>query len=167
MSSKTSRNSALKGRKENGYGMDLTGCPTTLNLHYLMIFMFVAPALLRLTDTTIDEHINGNPGCKNSQQHKLFDCILFIPGAGHIELNLLRAIFSFTRHIFMEKIADLLEFSSKAAKDFIINCGNHHISWKVMQIVISAFGAELFRVYIIECRKTSTEPQTLQNGKKM
>jgi hypothetical protein len=29
-----------------------------------MIFMFVAPALLRLTDTTIDEHINGNPGCK-------------------------------------------------------------------------------------------------------
>jgi hypothetical protein len=129
--------------------------------------MFVAPALLRLTDTTIDEHINGNPGCKNSQQHKLFDCILFIPGAGHIELNLLRAIFSFTRHIFMEKIADLLEFSSKAAKDFIINCGNHHISWKVMQIVISAFGAELFRVYIIECRKTSTEPQTLQNGKKM
>ena len=66
----------------------------------------------------------------------------------------------------MEKLADMLGFSSKAAKEFIIGCGNHHIYWQILRIGIAALGAELFRIYVINCKK-SLNQFTLHSGKRM
>ena len=114
-----------------------------------------------LKEQSIEDHVNRSPDCNDADKPKLFDSILLVPGPGHIELNILRAVFSFTRKIFMEKLADMLGFSSKAAKEFIIGCGNHHISWQILRIVIAALGAELFRVYVINCKKSLKTPSSV------
>lgn len=122
-----------------------------------------------LKEQFIEDHLNRSPDCNDADKPKLFDSNLLGPGPGHIELNILGAVFSFTRKIFMEKIADMLGFSSKAAKEFIIGCGNHHICWQILRIGMAALGAELFRVYVINCKKSLKTPHqfTLHSGKRM
>ena len=58
-----------------------------------------------------------------------FGDILLVPGPGHMEKTFLLTIFKFTKDIFMFKLAGKLVFRSLKAKDFIINCGDHHLSW--------------------------------------
>lgn len=78
---------------------------------------------------TIESHfIDVHPENTNVEFAKVFDSILLVPGAGHIELNFLRALFKFCRHVFLEILAQKLGFCSKKAKEFIINCRNHHLS---------------------------------------
>ena len=58
-----------------------------------------------------------------------FGDILLVPGPGHMEKTFLLTIFKFTKDIFMFKLAGKLVFRSLKAKDFIINCGDHHLLW--------------------------------------
>ena len=51
----------------------------------------------------------------------------------------------------MLKVADKLSFKSTKAKEFIINCGNHHLSWQIAMIVFEAFAKELIHVYVELC----------------
>ena len=83
----------------------------------------------------------------------VFKDVLLVPDAGHMEKNLLLAIFSLCRHEFLERLADMFGFQSKNAKEFILNCGNHHISWQILYISYEAFVRELTRIYVIECLK--------------
>ena len=47
----------------------------------------------------------------------------------------------------MLKVSDKLGFKSTKAKEFIINCGDHHLSWQIAMIVFEAFAKELIRLY--------------------
>ena len=49
----------------------------------------------------------------------------------------------------MEDVAGMLGFKSKNAKNFIINCGDHHLSWQTISIVYEAFSKELVHIYLI------------------
>ena len=60
--------------------------------------------------------------------------ILLAVGAGHMEKNLLLAIFRFCRKLFAETIAYKLGFQSKKAIEFIVNFGKHHISWQIFSV---------------------------------
>ncbi|CAC5402461.1 unnamed protein product [Mytilus coruscus] len=75
-----------------------------------------------------------------------------------MEINLFRAFFSFCRNIFLETLAEKLGFMSKRAKDFIVGCGDHHLTWQIFQIVLYAFAAELSRSYVISCLEKNETP---------
>ena len=63
-----------------------------------------------------------------------------------MEKNLLLAIFSLWRNI----LADLLGFIIKNSREFIVNCGNHRVTWQILYISYESFSKELFRVYVID-----------------
>ena len=67
-------------------------------------------------------------------QDLYFGDILLAVGAGHMEKNLLLAIFRFCRKLLVETIAYKLGFQSKKAIEFIVNCGKHHISWEICSV---------------------------------
>ena len=58
----------------------------------------------------------------------------------------------------MEDVADMLGFKSKNAKDFIINCGDHHLSWQIISIIYEAFSKELIYNYLINTNADNVSP---------
>ena len=63
---------------------------------------------------TIESHfIDVHPENTNVEFAKVFDSILLVPGAGHIELIFLRALFEFFRHVFLEILAQKFDFVVK------------------------------------------------------
>jgi hypothetical protein len=83
------------------------------------------------------------------QYDKLFHSILLVPGTGHTEINLMRALFQICRPVFMELLADKLGFCSKRAVEYIVTCRNHHLSWQIVLIVLYSFALELIKIYVL------------------
>lgn len=92
-----------------------------------------------------------------------FDYVLLVPGVGHLEINLFRALFSFCREIFLEFLAGKLGFVSKKATDFIIGCGDHHLTWQVYQIALYAIASELCRVYYLSKVQDGSDTFSFEN----
>ena len=94
---------------------------------------------------------------KEHAEHENVSCDLYFGdmlldvGAGDMVKNLLLAIFRFCRKLFVETIACKLGFWSKKAIEFIVNCGNHHISWQIYSIAYKAFSEELLYIYVKDC----------------
>ena len=84
--------------------------------------------------------------------------MLLAVGAGHMEKKLLLAIFRFCRKLFVETKAYKLGFRSKKAIEFIVDCGNHHISWQMCSIIYEAFSEELLYIYKKNCLERNIEP---------
>ena len=85
-----------------------------------------------------------------------FGDILLVSGAGHLEKNLLLALFKFCDPAFMSVISDERGFKSKAAKDFI-NCGNHHVTWQILSTVYDALSKEIIQIYCYEAAEKKLE----------
>jgi hypothetical protein len=92
--------------------------------------------------------LNQNSGSEATTVVQVFDNILLVPGAGHMEMNLVKAIFSVLRDIGLEDIVEKFGFKSKNAKDYIIKGYNHHLSWQVLYIILMSFSAELIFNYV-------------------
>ena len=108
---------------------------------------------------SFETHVkNDHPNEENIKNSLYFGDILLAVGAGHMEKNLLLAVFSLCRKIFMETVAGKLGFKSKKAVEFIMNCGNHHISWQIASIVYESFAQELIYEYCIQCKKDELDP---------
>ena len=84
--------------------------------------------------------------------------MLLVVGAGHMEKDLLLAVFQVCRKLFIEKLACRLGFHSKKAIEYIVNCGNHHLSWQISSIAYEAFSRELVFVYLLECLGKKEKP---------
>ena len=79
-------------------------------------------------------------------------------GAGHMEKKLLLAVFWLCKKLLIEKLACRLGFRSKKAIEYIVNCGNHHLSWQIISIAYKAFSRELVVVYLLECLGKKAKP---------
>lgn len=90
---------------------------------------------------------------------KVFGNILLAVGARHKEKNFLLAIFKLCMDIFLGWLAHLLGFRSVKAKEFIFNCGEHHLSFQFLQIMYEAFASELLFIYVVECNKKNLVPR--------
>ena len=66
--------------------------------------------------------------CAKVQFDYYYGNILLTAGAGHMEKNLFLALFWTCSPIFIKDVADKLGFKSKAAKEFIATCGDHHLT---------------------------------------
>ena len=60
-----------------------------------------------------------------------------------MEKNILQTLFKFRSNIFLVELADRLGFKSKKAKEFIIDCGDHHLSWQIFTIIYDTLAHEL------------------------
>ena len=58
-----------------------------------------------------------------------FGKILLASGQGHKKKNLLLAIMQICKRIFFDVVCDKMGFKSEKAKNFVTNCGDHHVSW--------------------------------------
>ena len=58
------------------------------------------------------------------REEKVFKDVLLVPGAGHMEKNLLLVIFVLCQNIFLEHLVDLLRCRTKNSWEFVMNCGN-------------------------------------------
>ena len=67
-----------------------------------------------------------------------------------MENNLLLALFRTCSPIFIKDVADKLGFKSKAAKEFIANCGDHHLTWQILTTVLEAFARELIYIFCLD-----------------
>ena len=57
----------------------------------------------------------------------------------------------------MEALADKLGFKNKKAKEYIINCGDHHLSWQIVSIIYEAFSKELIHSYLVNAEPDDQE----------
>ena len=58
----------------------------------------------------------------------------------------------------MFKLADNLGFKSLKAKYFIINCGDHHLLWQIVNILFDAFAKELIHIFLQCCEYKNLQP---------
>ena len=72
--------------------------------------------------------------------------------------NLLLLIFKLCKDIFLGRLAYTLGFRSLKAKEFIFNCGDHHLSWQILQIVYEAFASEFLFLYVTDCNEKGLPP---------
>lgn len=79
-----------------------------------------------------------NPGKQDVNYVLYFNHILLVAGAGHMEINMLRALFTLCKPIILQRLVGLLGFCSKKAKDFIVNGGDHHLIWQIFQVMFHA-----------------------------
>ena len=86
--------------------------------------------------------------CAKVQFDYYYGNILLTPGSGHMEKNLLLALFQSCLPIFIKEVADKLGFKSKAAKEFIANCGDHHLTWQILTTVLEVFARTDFTYFV-------------------
>lgn len=92
---------------------------------------------------------------------KIFQNLLLVTGSGHMEKNLILAIFTFLKDIMLGEVASKLGFRSPNAQKFIFGCGNHHVSWQICQILEQSIGLEIMYEYVQWCRSNGTDPTHL------
>ena len=118
--------------------------------------------IIDLKEDFLENHLlHFHYGDSNISVKPYFGDILLVPGPGHKEKNFLLAIFKFEKDIFMFKLADKLGFKSSKAKDFIINCGNHHL-WQIANIAFDAFAKELIHIFL-QCCEWENLQLTIEN----
>ena len=107
--------------------------------------------------SSFESHVKENQTLiENPTSDLFFGNVLLVVGAGHMEKNLLLAVFRLCRKLFIEKLAYRLGFHSKKAIEYIVNCGNH--SWQISSIAYEAFSRELVFVYLLECLGKKAKP---------
>lgn len=81
-------------------------------------------------------------GAKNSQIY-MYVCILLhislfltsiLTGAGHIEMNLVRTVFTEFFDVFIKPIAMMLGFVMPRSLDYCKAAGDHHKAWEILQV---------------------------------
>ena len=113
---------------------------------------------LNISKRPFSEHAEAEHPGQEVECTKLFDDVLLVPGTGHMEINLLRAVFALCKDICVDHIADLLGFRSKRAKEFITRGSNHHVTWQVFLIMYKAFAMELAYEYYADCVRRDMVP---------
>jgi hypothetical protein len=71
-------------------------------------------------DSTLEE---------NSFQ-RVFANLLFLPGLGHFELNMLRSYFKLTWDVLLKHVAQTMNFTSPKAKTSLLKVYDHHKGWQ-------------------------------------
>ncbi len=86
-----------------------------------------------------------------------FDWFYLRIGAGHYEMNLIRAFIDLNWKPYFESIAESLGFRSDKAKNFILKCKDHHLSWQLVLAFFAAALRELVHPYV---RRSETTDYT-------
>ena len=126
------------------------GVPYMISWNIIATFAICSGCKHECLKSEFSDHLQEHEG-ESPMPFNRLERILLVPGAGHMEKNLLLAIFKMCKDIFMKDLAVKLGFRSQNAIAFIINCGDHHLSYQILTICFEAIALELIRVYIQNC----------------
>lgn len=68
-------------------------------------------------------------------------------GAGHYEMNMVKALFSGWFPLYLEPVTELMGFRSPKAKLCVENCTDHHKAWQILEVtklILSRDGLDSF-----------------------
>lgn len=120
----------------------------------ILMAVYVCEICDKETDTnyiSLEEHTKTVHPDKDGIYYKLyFDNVILIPGAGHMDINMLRALLSLCQPIYLEYLVGLLGFCSQKANESI-NGGDHHSNWQIFQIMYHALALEIIRIFYLQC----------------
>ena len=75
-------------------------------------------------------------------------------GAGHYEMNAVKAFFELNWTPYLEKMCELMGFQSPNAKSFAKSCKDHHVAWKLLLIFHISSLREMVVPFVREAEKT-------------
>lgn len=64
----------------------------------------------------------------------MFNVFYCSSGAGHYEINFLKALFAGWFPLYLEPITEMLGFLSPKAKWCVENCTDHHKAWQILEV---------------------------------
>lgn len=89
---------------------------------------------------------------------KKYGNILLLPGLGHMEINLTKALFKLLWKVLLKDLALMLGWKSIKALTSCEKCSDHHKAWQMLQILFSAGTKALLKPYVRQCIDTNTTP---------
>ena len=72
-------------------------------------------------------------------------------------MNVCKALFRLMWVPILRPVAKLLGFASDAAQGFIKTCGNHHVTWQLVRVILDALSKELTVSYVRHCLAAQKE----------
>ncbi|CAG2237608.1 unnamed protein product [Mytilus edulis] len=102
-------------------------------------------------------HQNLTPSCSRE-----FDWVYMRIGAGHYEMNALKAFFELNWIPYLEKMCELMGFNSENAKHFAKTCKDHHLAWQLLLTFHTATLNEMVIPFVRSLMNTNDEP-TVEN----
>ncbi|XP_060601916.1 uncharacterized protein LOC132755133 [Ruditapes philippinarum] len=94
----------------------------------------------------------------NIQPQHQYGWLVPLPGLLHIEMNACKAFFEITWDVVLKDFCMKLGYNSPKALDYAKSCGDHHKSWKILEIFYLAAADELLVPYVRECKISNIEP---------
>ena len=84
---------------------------------------------------------DGPPYCLSerlaNEDPKGYDWAHFVPGLGHLHMNMMKTIFKILDTVILEPLGkEVLNFESPKAYSFFINAKDNHKSWQTIQILL-------------------------------
>lgn len=104
-------------------------------------------------------HMEKHPGM-SQLAFKEFDWIYLRIGAGHLEMNVIRAFFELNWVPFLKKMCEILGFKTERAQAFAKTCKDHHLAWQLLLIFHTAATRELVLPYVRACIRMNETPST-------
>ena len=84
--------------------------------------------------------------------------LLLLPGLGHFELNMTRAVFKLLWDVVLEDMAKLLGYKSVRALASCNMCSDHHKAFQMIRILLFGTMDEILLPYVKTCISTSKSP---------
>ena len=95
---------------------------------------------------------------RESTGTRLFSYVLPMPGPGHIELNMAKALLSLMWTPILSHFVKQLGFRTSHAQDVVRNGVDHHRSRQILEVALQAISAELLIPYIRDCISHNIRP---------
>lgn len=137
------------GEKRKWVRVGFDGVPYNIALGLMESLVVCEVCEAEVERSKFESHVlKYHADLQNVAHKKVFGDLLLVPGAGHMEINMLRAFFSLCKEFCLNHAASCLGFCSKKATEYLTNGVNHHLTWQVLNIVFEAFALELVWVYV-------------------
>ncbi|XP_062613499.1 uncharacterized protein LOC134275243 [Saccostrea cucullata] len=100
-------------------------------------------------------------GNKVIEQEQDLQDILLVPGLGHFEINMTKAIIKLVWEIFGEDLAKMLGYRTAKALSACHDASDHHKAFQFVEILLYGTGDELLIPYVRDCISSGDSPSAL------
>lgn len=87
-----------------------------------------------------------------------FGWLIPTPGLLHVEMNGCKAFFELNWEVMMQEVCKRLGFNTLKSLDYAKRCGDHHKSWRILEILYIAATDELLLPYVRMCKHSGISP---------
>jgi hypothetical protein len=98
-----------------------------------------------------------NLATRLSEQNEELRNLLIVPGAGHIEINAVKAIFKLLSDVSFKELAKLLGYRTHRALVCCFKCTDHHKAWQLLKIYFFGTMDEILRQFLCDSYKNKKQ----------